>query len=300
MSETHEIDVSITPSLTHNLRFARTLSLTQHPALSMRYTIEGNLSGKTVVFIHGWPDGPQLFEPMVATLRSRYRCVRCTFSGFDPLDRVPFWGVPLGEVATELKEIIEAVMQSRKEGEGNNAPALVAHDWGCVAAYELIHRDPFIVSALVALDVGGHIGKLTAFGSLCISAYQGVLIVLYFMVPSFLATLFTTLTAFLLGAPSPWDARRQMNYPYFQLWRSLLTGTRLPSMKGFVKPKMPTLFLYGANKPFQFHSQAWVDYLNGIPNCRAVGISGGHWFFVKAAKVESNDLIANFLQSTLQ
>ena len=45
-------------------------------------------------------------------------------------------------------------------------------------------------------------------------------------------------------------------------------------------PDCKTLFLYGTKKNIMFHSEGFLRYLRNAPGCAAMGIEGGHWFFL--------------------
>jgi hypothetical protein len=42
-------------------------------------------------------------------------------------------------------------------------------------------------------------------------------------------------------------------------------------------PQVPLLFAYGKRKLFQFHTQRWVDHVNGVPGGEVLAVDCGHW-----------------------
>jgi pimeloyl-ACP methyl ester carboxylesterase len=67
-----------------------------------------------------------------------------------------------------------------------------------------------------------------------------------------------------------------MGYPYFHLWRLKAAGRPLP-FAAFPKGT-PTLFIHGAKKRAQFHSDAFLARLEATRGSRAVRYErSAHW-----------------------
>ena len=62
-------------------------------------------------------------------------------------------------------------------------------------------------------------------------------------------------------------------------------------------PQIPTLFLFGARKPFMFHSRAWLDRLTATPGNRVLGLPTGHWVMVRRPQ-EFNAAVLAWLAET--
>lgn len=59
------------------------------------------------------------------------------------------------------------------------------------------------------------------------------------------------------------------NYPYFYFFKNKFQ-TLLNKEKAFLYkyvPSVPVVYLYGKKKPFQFHADKWLNYLENTPNC---------------------------------
>ena len=71
-------------------------------------------------------------------------------------------------------------------------------------------------------------------------------------------------------------------------------------MAKFKVPKLPILFMYGSKKPFMFHSQRFVKYLEDTPGSAAIGFPSDHWFFAREKCANDvNVAIEKFLKSKL-
>jgi len=74
-----------------------------------------------------------------------------------------------------------------------------------------------------------------------------------------------------------------MNYHYFQVWKHLIKTSRAPKTRvlyGY-KPSCPVVYIFALGKPFQFHNQKWLDYIEGTKNCEKHAVKGGHWIMIK-------------------
>lgn len=59
------------------------------------------------------------------------------------------------------------------------------------------------------------------------------------------------------------------NYPYFYMFKNKVVSA-LNKEKGMLYkyvPSVPIVYLYAKKKPFQFHGNKWLNYLNETPNC---------------------------------
>ena len=242
----------------------------------MRFVESGLSSGPTVIFIHGWPDGPQLWEPQMTVLEKQYRCIRMILPGYAYEEKFPFFGVPLATIAADFRDTIkEKIMAGRPASE---KPMLVAHDWGCTISYELIYQNPDLISRVCIMDIGQHI-KPSIPVALAMVTYQWILAGIFLM-PGIIGNPATKAMAWLLGAPSAGLARQRMNHLYFQFWKGVFTGKALPSTKKFNPPGCPTLFIFGAKKPFMFHSNRFIEHVQKQPGSAVIPVASTHWFMV--------------------
>ena len=72
------------------------------------------------------------------------------------------------------------------------------------------------------------------------------------------------------------------NYPYYYNWKNLLLSViklRKPYLKGY-RPSVPVVYMYAGKKPFQFHGQRWINYIekNKENHYEIHEMQAGHWF----------------------
>jgi pimeloyl-ACP methyl ester carboxylesterase len=234
--------------------------------LRLKPLVDGNEAGETLVFIQGWPDDASLWDGAVAALRDAYRCVRTTLPNFGG-DRTARWGYDTNEIIEALSDLV------RDAGRGKPV-TLVLHDWGCYWGHAVHHRHPELVARVAGADISPHF-RPSAKGVAGIVAYQGWLAAA-FALGDPIGTRMTR--AFAKLANVPVEASRLdawMNYPYRNVWADLFTG-RVPKLTKGYWPRCPLLFVYGENKPFMFHSAAWVDHVRKVGG-EVVGLPCDHW-----------------------
>ena len=237
--------------------------------------VEG--TGPTLVFLHGWPDGPALWDLAVAALSGRYRCVRITLPGFD-LGKAPR-ALSIDAMCDVLAEVVDTVSPTEPV-------TLVLHDWGCFFGYEYAARHRDRVEAVVGVDIGdtnsgAYLSQLTVKEKFLIAGYQLWLAAAWKLGPIWpgMASRLTRFMAQKIGCRSPSDRIAwQMNYPYAMQWFGSFGGLRGVARVGkFLGDEVPTLFIYGKRKPFMFHSKPWLAKLAQKPGCAVHGLETGHW-----------------------
>jgi pimeloyl-ACP methyl ester carboxylesterase len=248
----------------------------------------------TIVMIHGWPDTWRLWDSTVAALGRRYRCVRFTLPGFDVSQ--PRRVLSLDAMVGFIGRVVDTTTP-------DGPVVLLVHDWGCLFGYAYAMRHPQRVERLVGVDIGdagsrAHVADLRARDKAGIFAYQAWLAAAWLVggVHRGLGDRMTRAMARWLRCPAdPGLIGAQMNYPYFIQWTGRHGGYR-----GRVRldPPCPMLYLYGALKPFQFHSLAWADTLALRPGCRVVAMATGHWVMCSAPEAFARE-IADWLAATV-
>jgi pimeloyl-ACP methyl ester carboxylesterase len=252
--------------------------------LTLKPRIEGDDAGHTLLFVQGWPDDSSLWDAQVARLSARYRCVRVDLPGYGDAER-PRWGVT-------SDAIIDALARCAREVGRGTPITLVLHDWGCVWGHAMHNRNPTLVARVVGLDVAPHFApgaKATA----GIVAYQSWLAAAFFLGGS-IGDRMTRAMAKRAGAPLPPERiHASMNYPYRNIWLDLISGRSRRNDAGYW-PELPLLFVYGKDKPFGFHSKAWVEHVERTGG-EVVALDGGHWVPKHPA---STEILAGFLERT--
>jgi cis-3-alkyl-4-acyloxetan-2-one decarboxylase len=228
--------------------------------------VEGNEAGETIVFVQGWPDDATLWDGAVKALGETHRCVRLTLPNYAG-DRTARWGYSTVEIVEGLERLI-------REAAAGGPVTLVMHDWGCYWGHAVHHRNPDLVARIAGVDVAPHY-KPSALAISGIIAYQWWLLAA-FMAGGPIGNWMTRRFARLAHVPV--DASRLdawMNYPYRNVWADLFSGRDRELVEGYW-PTCPLLFVYGENKPFPFHSAAWVEHVRKVGG-EVVGLPCGHW-----------------------
>jgi pimeloyl-ACP methyl ester carboxylesterase len=243
--------------------------------------MEGPEDAPVLVMVHGWPDTCELWDAQVAALKDRHRCVRFTLPGFDPaLPRRP---VGLQAMVDFIAQVVNTVSPGQPVD-------LLLHDWGSVFGAQYAMTHPERVARVVTVDVGDagsreHQAALSGRAKFGILYYQ-LWLALAWLVGGHLSTALgdrmTRYMARMVRARSlPQHISAQMNFPYFITWFGAHGSYKARKRPDF---KCPVLFIYGARKPFMFHSQAWAERLAARPGCRVLGLPTGHWVMKDAAE----------------
>jgi pimeloyl-ACP methyl ester carboxylesterase len=234
--------------------------------LRLASVVDGKEAGETIVFIQGWPDDASLWDTAVAALRGRYRCVRVTLPNYGG-DKAVRWG-------HTTEEIVEALAHLVRNAGGGRPVTLVLHDWGCTWGHAVHHRYPDLVARVAGVDVAPHY-RPSVFSVLGVIAYQGWLLGA-FAVGGPIGDWMTRGFARLAHVPvDPTRLNAWMNYPYRNMWADMMSGRARKLTEGYW-PTCPLLFVYGENKPFHFHSAAWVAHVRSVAG-RVVSLPCGHW-----------------------
>ena len=288
-------------------------------------------AGRTLVFLHGWPDSPRLWDAQIAHLsEAGHRCVAVPLPGYPPDDAPSRTrGAPRPNFETAVDDVlatVEALTTARER-----PFILVCHDWGCLVGYKLQRRRPELVSALAALDVAADVEGLTPKELAFIVAYQAWLTGAL-LIGGPIGDAMTAWFARFAGAPEP-NAKAALNWPYLAFWREKIAAARPAPARpddqreeagetpertdsawgkshatregektprgdrgGGRVPTCPTLYMFGGHKPARFHGDRWLREVraNG-PGSDAVEMPGGHWFLVSHAE-EVNERLARWLE----
>ncbi|MEM9178006.1 MAG: alpha/beta hydrolase [Myxococcota bacterium] len=249
-------------------------------------TIETEGDGdEVVVLLHGWPDTLRLWDRQVEVLRGDFRCVRMTLPGYD-LDR-PRRPTSIDAMTETFRALVE------RESPGRPV-VLVLHDWGCVFGLHFAMKHPELVSRVVAMDVGDATsdairGELTLSGKLMVFGYQFWL-ALAWRIGGALGDRMTRFMAKRLGAPAPpEEIGAHMNYPYDMIW--MRSYGSFAGLETWV-PTKPTLFFWGARKPFQFFSRAWAASIEAREDSKVVRVESGHWVMTEQTEQVNAELQA--------
>ena len=280
----------------HNVPDATTDDLMPSPS---PIPVEGR-GATTLVMLHGWPDGPALWDAQVAAFGAHFRCVRFALPGFVPGDGMATaskWRPPsLQQVVDRLGEVIDQASPDRPV-------VLLLHDWGSLFGQQYAALHPQRVAAVVAVDVGD-IGSRDWLLSLdwkakaMLVGYQGWLAIAWWLGGA-LGDRMTRFMARQLRAPgAAADIHAGMNYPYFVQWTGASGGYRKVRRFDPLALGIPMFYLYGTRKPFNFHSPAWAEALAARSGNRVLAMRTGHWLMTQAPAA-FNEAVLGWLLATV-
>eukprot|EP00746_Dinoflagellata_sp_MGD_P057757 gnl/MRDRNA2_/MRDRNA2_24836_c0_seq1.p1 gnl/MRDRNA2_/MRDRNA2_24836_c0~~gnl/MRDRNA2_/MRDRNA2_24836_c0_seq1.p1 ORF type:complete len:405 (+),score=65.94 gnl/MRDRNA2_/MRDRNA2_24836_c0_seq1:169-1215(+) len=276
-------------------------------------SVRGKPKAETMFFIHGWPDNSNVFSAQVEFFESEYRCVTVDLPHFGrPSTLYSRWGYDLEELA----DMCAAALRKSLQSVAQDSAILVLHDWGSVIGMNLQRKYPGLVSKMVIIDValsnpqGFSLKGVPGLVFLGV-VYQYWLALAWFVslilpwIGHLLGTWMTYIMVYNMQAPVTSHRERAqkltalMNYPYFWFqFRSLQEALGIRA--GFDKrhgigvlEQVPTLFLYGADKGYNFHSKVWEKQLQSYEDCHVVAVDAhmnqgrhvGHWVQVEAAEI---------------
>jgi len=244
--------------------------------------VEGN-GPDTIIMVHGFPDTYRLWDGTVEALKDRYQCARFTLPGFVGGARRE--GYPLEDIIGLINAIAAQVSPDRKI-------ILMAHDWGCMFAYQFYARNPEMVARVIGVDIGDprslrrEIPRKALFGLL---AYQWWLAAAW-KIGGRIGDAMTRWMRARMRCPSdPAPVSSTMAWPYYMTWFGGYRG----QVKAF-NPTCPMLFIYAKRKPFMFHAQSWIDELKSRPGSEVHAFNTGHWIML-ADPAGFNGLVSRWL-----
>jgi pimeloyl-ACP methyl ester carboxylesterase len=217
------------------------------------YIEKGIKSGPPMVFMSGFPDNETCGwgKVLPEELGKKYRLIFICLPGYSETPTNPpqnkKWGYEQEEVLAMMHGTIESVGLSSKPF------VLVAHDWGAFFSMLYTNRHPEIVSKLILCDVGMvNPANLPVATIPYIMFYQIYFAVSYIIsqVISYAlgnAIFWSFRLFFQFMLPTPHDRFHLPEseitvakcYPYYYLWKRLLTGTALVAKF----PSCPLLFM---------------------------------------------------------
>jgi len=286
----------------------------------------GPADGPMVLLLHGWPDTALVWKAQVETLTSHgYRCVTFTFPHFESeTDSRGLNWRKRGYSMDEMADLIE--LKIRQIDPMNKGVAIVAHDFGSVFAFYALKKYPRICKAFVTIDIGNVHGLCIGeeawsnvfssvynlmFYGFCYQFYlMGIFMV--YMLPLFGRLLLVPFKGLVKLAGANMTVPSMFGYFYLhtqfllelicrafgQRWlpEHFTSDSDGQSFQAF--PQCPTLFVFGANKPFMFHDSQWMGALEKRAKdgdgSGVVGLPTGHYPH-RDMPEKSNTAILQFL-----
>ena len=137
---------------------------------ALSYRSAGPEAAPVMVFLHGWPDDPSMWDAQVQALQTRYRCILPCLPNYGDAAHEP-GGMDFTEIVARLARTVEAVSP--------DPVILVTHDWGAYIGYLFEQRFPDRVRLMIAMDVGGHVQPSSVREGAMFVGYQWTLILLW-------------------------------------------------------------------------------------------------------------------------
>lgn len=80
-------------------------------------------------------------------------------------------------------------------------------------------------------------------------------------------------------------------YPYYQIYRNVLTGQPIFGKSCFLNIQTPTLYLYGQDKRVHFHTCNDIAWMGQYSHMKAVGVEhAGHWLYLQKPDIAFHEI----------
>lgn len=263
--------------------------------LALPVTIKGKHDGEVIVFIHGWPDSPEIWKHQVKEFSKTYRCacIHLPYCSNDPLDNDQY-----SRFGYTLPGLADMALLTVNEKFPDEKVYLVGHDWGAMVSYEMAEVQPSKFKKFVAVDIGpmrpilGLKARWKSVLSCIVMGYyyqfKAMRIFFYsFFFPNFAHNTFLSwIPSFQVKKhPITENPKRYCNPKacfYYYLFQIVLLLEALCFYRLFRHSwnfKVPTQFFWGSTS---FHSKAFKKHLDTLPDCGHVqigktGKNNEHW-----------------------
>lgn len=268
------------------------------------YIVTGNPQGENLILLAGYPDDELSgWAPLIDLLKHKYQIIAVCFPQFDKNPTIKKW-------AYSFDELIEMLDKTLATTPAANQPyVLLTHDWGAALGYMYENKYTEKVGKMIAVDVGLNVDITWR-----LVLYQSILAFVYLSSQLLGNTVGSVLFAFysfimrslpFLG-PLHLEADLRyynihchptvdMAYPYFYLYKNILTGNMKKMLSRF--PSCPLLFMYGEQKRIMFHGAKFLDKIRNSHVCTSLGFpEAGHWIMHVSPEKMAN-AIEKFLAS---
>lgn len=113
----------------------------------LRVMVRGDRGGRRVVFLHGFPQNAAAWRRVANALPPSFRVMLVDTRGVGGSDLSVSGRYDVGTLADDVARVV-----SSSVGGSTARPILVAHDWGGVAAWEYLGKEPQGVAAFVGVN----------------------------------------------------------------------------------------------------------------------------------------------------
>lgn len=282
-------------------------------ARTLPHKLFGNInSNKLLVFVHGYPDSTNLWRNYYEKYSKDSYIVSFSYPNFPNTDESEKlkWGIDFLEAIHRMKNTLDKI-----NGEQKRKILFVAHDWGSAISFKFDKEFPGYMSDFIALDVSPTSNRKLS-NLLSIIKYQWLLS-LCFILGNPIGNWITSSWINSIPIPSleKEDLKKvnsSMNYFYYYLWRRvfihlgliivsffitqswyfwfILVGIIILRMKtipliglelGGYKLPDNLVYIYGKNKPFNFHTDSFLERVRNSKNGKVFELDCGHWIPVE-------------------
>jgi len=240
--------------------------------IPLPYEICGNKdSDKLLVFMHGFPDTTEIWDPIIAPLVNDAYILNVSYPNFSDKETNPK-GIDFEELIDRLKETIDQINDTGRK------ILIVSHDWGALFSYWFDLKYQNYVSEIIGLDIG-LIQDIT-----CWKVYYQLVLAIAFVCGCCLGNFMTRRMVKGFNHQTSWESRINSSwcYPYKNIWKKILSGARRKNKFPFIKAKLSCdiVYVWGTSKPVQFHNQAWLNMVHKNPNNEVHAVKSNHWIMI--------------------
>jgi len=223
-------------------------------------------SDQLVVFLHGWPDTTQLWDKIIPEFEKNHLVLAVSYPNFSEKEQNK-WGETFDGVADRLKATLDQENQAKRK------VTFVAHDWGATFTYFFDKKYPGYLTDLIALDVSPWVKP-----NLFVVIYQLILVFAFLIggpIGNFIIS--RVLKYFKYNPPYKNRINSSWGYPYYYTWKSIIKAKGKYTVFAGYFPSCPIAYVYGTQKPAQFHTPAWLKKVSETPNSSVHELKCGHW-----------------------
>jgi len=284
--------------------------------MGLYFEVVNDDGAETIVFIHGWPDTPRLWDSTIKEFSNEYRCVNIGLPMYSSREQAKSLGV-YRKSGYDLDEVVDMIADTIDESCRGRFPiTLCIFDWGCAYGFHYIRKHSEKVSRTIAVDVGPiwmQPPRLSALvGMFMAGVFYQYRVIFYYLVARFVPFL------------QEWadrSARKYMEYMASEsdtdiseltadvghnYWNMHLDqvarcfGLRKSpgpvDMQTF--PRQPVLFFVGTKKEMKFYSERWAESLQRrSDHSEVVFLPAVHWVMV-ACREAFHSKAKEFLAAT--
>jgi len=239
------------------------------------YEKHGNEAARQMlVFLHGWPDKMELWNSTIKPFQNDCFILNVSYPNYSQKE-VRKWGADFDEITHRLKVTVD------NENTSGRKVIFVTHDWGAFFGYNFDRLYPGYLSDMIALDLSPRLMKPSI--AIFLMFYLMLHVVIFLIGGRIGNLLSKVLASCALYFPPYWnEIQASWSYPYFYVlknaWDSIFKGKKfIFNLLNSYTPSCPIAYLWGTQKPIQFHTDAWIKKLKADPRNIAKGVKSLHW-----------------------